>query len=139
MYEAIFLAQIIGSRTYWGIIEGDIQSSGLVSVMTPACLNRVSELPRVEEREGRLAIRLSLRCLCELFNHLRSDKDRKLKACLAIDGTKHEHIYDGDNASSKLGLVTECHPRPRTAWRRATREQWERARNTDGEDVHERT
>ena len=110
VYETIILAQIIGSRTYWGIVEGDIKRSEISSVITPACLNRVSEVPRVKEREGRLTISLSLRCLCELFNHLRSDKVKKSKGYWGIDSTKHEYLSADDDASFKLGLVTESPP-----------------------------
>ena len=79
MDEEIYLMQIIRHETYWGIVEGDLQDPDTFLVISPACLNRVSELPRVGERDGRVAISLSSRCLCELFNHLRLDevKDRK--------------------------------------------------------------
>ena len=74
MDEEIYLVQIIGPQTYWGIVEGDLQDSDTFLMITSARLNRASELPRVDERDGKLAISLSLRCLCELFNHLRPDE-----------------------------------------------------------------
>ena len=74
MPEQIQLAQIIGPKTYWGVVEGSFTDSDAFLVITPACLNRVSELPHVEERDGEIAISLSLRCLCELFNHLRPNE-----------------------------------------------------------------
>lgn len=112
MDEEIYLMQIIGPKTYWGIVEGNLEDSDTFLVIIPVCLNKVSELPRVEERDGKLAISLSLRCLCELFSHLRSDvaEDREddvwyRKGYWGIDCNRHEYIYDDDEASSYLNSV----------------------------------
>ena len=48
MDEQIYLLQIIGSKTYWGIVEGDLQDFDTFLVITPVCLNRASALPRVD-------------------------------------------------------------------------------------------
>ena len=66
MDEQIQLAQIIGPKTYWGVVEGGFADSDTFLVITPACLNRASDLPHVEERDGEIAISLSLRCLCAI-------------------------------------------------------------------------
>ena len=140
MDEEIYLVQIIGSKTYWGIVEGDLYDSDTFLVITPACLNKVSELPRVEEREGRFTISLSLRYLCELFNHLRPDqvKDREGHYCdregyWGIDCNKHEDIiYDDDDTRviRKLNFTTTSWGR--RAWRKYMKIQRPRARNSDG-------
>lgn len=106
MDEEIYFVQIIGYKTYWGIVEGDLQDSDAFLVITPVCLNRASELPRVDERDGKLAISLSLGCLFDLFNHLRPDQvaDREgyvweRQGYWGIDCNKHEYIYDDGDAS----------------------------------------
>ena len=109
MDEEIYVVQIIGSQTYWGIVEGDLPDSDTFLVITPVCLNRASALPRVDERDGKLAISLSLGCLLELFNHLRPDQvaDRKKKVWdreghWGIDCNKHQYIYDDGDASTSI-------------------------------------
>ena len=106
MDEEIYLLQVIGSKIYWGIVEGDLQDSDTFLVITPVCLNRASALPRVDERDGKLAISLSLGCLLELFNHLRPDQvaDREgyvwdREGYWGIDCNKHQYIYDDGDAS----------------------------------------
>ena len=108
MEEEIYLVQIIGSETYSGIVEGDLHDSDTFLVITPVCLNIASALPQVDERDGKLAISLSLGCLLELFNHLRPDEaeDREdslwdREAYWGIDWNKHQHIYDDGDATIK--------------------------------------
>ena len=139
MNEVIYLVEIVGSKTYWGIVEGDLHDSDTFLMITPVSLNRVSELPRAEERDGKLVISLSLRCLCELFNHLRPDelrdregRYRNRQGYWGIDCNKHEYIYD-DEASYKPDLVTGTVLWGRKAWRIHLRAQSKRARNTFGE------
>lgn len=128
MDEEIYLVQIIGSKTYWGIVEGDLQDSDTFLVITPVCLNRASELPRVDERDGKLAISLSLRCLFELFNHLRPDQvaDREgdvwdREGYWGIDCNKHEYIYDdGDASLDNRDKSIPVQMNERTFWGRRT-------------------
>ena len=120
MDEEIYLVEIKGSKTYWGIVEGDLGDSDKFLVITPACLNRVSEPPRIDDRDGKLAISLSLRCLCELFNQLRPDEvwDHKTRSFhrephWGIDCNKHDYIHNEDDASFGRPSV-----RGRTLWGR---------------------
>ena len=152
MDEELYLAQIIGSKTYWGIVEGDLQDSDTFLVITPACLNRASELPRIEERDGKLAVSLSLRCLCELFNHFRPDEaeDREgyvwdREGYWGIDCNRHEYIYDDSDASSDSrdkSVPVRLSERTfwgRRKWRKEMRKQKERGGNNDGEANSGRT
>ena len=143
MDEEIHLVEIVGSQTNWGIVEGDLQDSDTVLVITPACLNRDSGLSRVEERDGKLAIRLSLRCLCELFHHLRPDVAKGYvcdrDGCSDIDWNKHGYICDDDDAGSYRRIEIGRAIWGDRKWRKEMRKQRERDRNTDGEDVLERT
>ena len=107
-------------------------------MITPACLNRASELPRVEERDGKLAISLSSRCLCELFNHLRPDEAedsyvRDREGYWGIDCNKHEYIYDDGDATKDLKLRMDRSFWGLKKWRKEMRKQWERGGNNDSE------
>ena len=134
MDEEIYLVEIIGSKTYFGIVEGDLQDSDEFLLITPACLNRASELPCVEEIDGRLAVSLSLRCLGELFSHLRPDEVEDGEGYLpdregywGIDCNKHDYIYDDSDAGGHhmdKGIPFEGDERwwwGRRKWRREMR------------------
>ena len=106
MDEEIYIVQIVGSKTYWGVAKGDFQDSDIFLLITPACLNRGSELPHIDERNGKLAFSLTLRCLCELFNHLRPDEaeDREgriwdREGYWGIDCNEHKYIYNKNDTS----------------------------------------
>ena len=138
--EKNHLVEMVGSKTYWGIVDGDLQFANAVLVITPACLNRDCELPRVEEKDGKLAICLSLRCLCELFHHLRPDEGEDREGYVydregpwGIDWNKHGYIYDDDDdAGSDPGLVIGRTFWEHRKWRKHMKQQRRRARNTDG-------
>ena len=143
MDEEIHLVEILGSKTNWGILEGDLQDSDPVLVITPACLNRDFGLPRVEERDGKLAIGLSLKSLCELIHHLRPDVAKRY-VCDGdghsdIDRNKHGYISNDDHAGShgekEIGRALWGDRK----WLQEMQKQRERARNTEGEDILERT
>lgn len=103
--ELYFLETVTPSKTYFGLVEGDLQDSDVFSAITPEYLNQPYDVPRTKVQAELVLISLTPRFLVGLLSNLRrdvciegSDYVSARQGYWGIDCEIHKHILDGSHS-----------------------------------------